>query len=687
MKNRKPIKLSALLTAVLLLAVVIVPGAAFAEELPAKNENKNTVNTVSIESNNEIYSPENLVTKVEAGSEFTLTMPKSIPSYHEEGMLSGGDVYFYSWRLSGEYDVVQGSVDKFGDSFDRTLVIKPLSDVFVTACFVGNAGFNLTYVETNSSIFVPDSPGGEVGLGDSYTFSVPEDIPGFIGWEFSGDYDVIEGNVDQDSSSDRTVVLKPRSRLTGFAWFDETGSGEAYRVSIRSNDPIYTPEVPITKVEPASEFTLTMPKNIPSFHEEGLLSGDDKYFYSWRLSGKYKVIQGSVDRFGESFDRTLVIKPYSDVIVTACFENNTGFHFAYVETNSKDYVPECTQAEVGYGKSFTFSVPKEVPGFIGWEFKGEYDVVGGDVEEGFSRYRTVVLKPRSAITGFARFAEYSADETIKVYVDSNNKDYTPEPIVTEIKAGSTYTFIAPDDVGDVYFYEWQFSGDYEVVEGFVDNDGTSYDNKVVLRAFSDINAVMTFDWYHNNDDDFHLVHIQTNNSEYEPECWCAEVGVGEDFVFEVPDDLPGFIRWEFTGSDYEVVEGTVDENGYSSDRKVVLRMWMGVTGFARFSEDGSPEDVTTNEDQTGFGKNEESVGSDQAKSTATADQSGNAAATADQSGKAAATSDQTGKSGVITDKSGTSPKTGEPIQMLPCFIIAIAAYAAVIALVVKRSIE
>ena len=62
-------------------------------------------------------------------------------------------------------------------------------------------------------------------------------------------------------------------------------------------------------------------------------------------------------------------------------------------------------------------------------------------------------------------------------------------------------------------------------------------------------------------------------------------------------------------------------------------------------------------------------------------------ATADQSGKAAATSDQIGKSGVITDKSGTSPKTGEPIQMLPCFIIAIAAYAAVIALVVKRSIE
>lgn len=85
MKNRKPIKLSALLTAVLLLAAVIVPGAAFAEELPAKNENKNTVNTVSIESNNEIYSPENPVTEVEVGSEFTLSMPKNIPSIHEEG--------------------------------------------------------------------------------------------------------------------------------------------------------------------------------------------------------------------------------------------------------------------------------------------------------------------------------------------------------------------------------------------------------------------------------------------------------------------------------------------------------------------------------------------------------------------------------------------------------------------------
>ncbi|MEE0855709.1 MAG: hypothetical protein U0L58_00195 [Ruminococcus sp.] len=682
MKNRKPIKLSAMLTAVLLLAAVIVPGAAFAEELPTKNENKNTVNTVSIESNNEIYSPENPVTEVEVGSEFTLTMPKSIPSYHEEGLLSGDDVYFYSWRLSGEYDVVQGSVDKFGDSFDRTLVIKPLSDVSVTAWFEYNTGFHFARVKTNSNIYVPEYSAAEVVLGGTFTFSVPKDIPGFIGWEFSGDYDVIEGNVDQDSSSDRTVVLKPRSGVDGFAWFDETGSGEAYTVSIESNDPIYTPEAPVTEVEAGSEFTLTMPKNIPSFHEEGLISGDDKYFYSWRLSGEYKVIRGSVDEFGDSFDRTLVIKPLSNVSVTACFENNTGFHFAYVETNSNDYVPECTQAEVGYGESFTFSVPKEVTGFIGWEFKGDYDVVCGEVDEGFSRNRTVILKPRSAVTGFARFAEYSADETIKVYVESNNKDYTPEPIVTEIKAGSTYTFIPPDDVGDAYFYEWWFSGDYEVVEGIVHNNGASYERKVVLRAFSDINAVMCFDW--DNDDDFHLVHIQTNNSEYEPECWCAEVGVGEDFVFEVPDDLPGFIRWEFTGSDYEVVEGTVDENGSSSDRKVVLRMWMGVTGFARFSEDGSPEDVTTNEDQIGFGKNEESVGSDQAKSTATADQSGNAAATADQSGKAAATSDQTGKSGVITDKSGTSPKTGEPIQMLPCFIIAIAAYAAVIALVVKN---
>lgn len=64
MKKRKQIKLIALLTAVLVLSVLIVPGAAFAEELSSENER--TVNTVSIESNNEIYSPENPVTEVEA---------------------------------------------------------------------------------------------------------------------------------------------------------------------------------------------------------------------------------------------------------------------------------------------------------------------------------------------------------------------------------------------------------------------------------------------------------------------------------------------------------------------------------------------------------------------------------------------------------------------------------------------
>ena len=64
----------------------------------------------------------------------------------------------------------------------------------------------------------------EIGSDGTATFTATEKNGGkFLRWEFQCEYDVVSGNVSNDTSTDKVVVLKPKSDIHGIAYFEGTG--------------------------------------------------------------------------------------------------------------------------------------------------------------------------------------------------------------------------------------------------------------------------------------------------------------------------------------------------------------------------------------------------------------------------------------------------------------------------------
>ena len=60
----------------------------------------------------------------------------------------------------------------------------------------------------------------KVGSDETVTFTATEDGGKFLRWEFQCEYDVISGNVANDTSTDNVVVLKPKSDIHAIAYFE-----------------------------------------------------------------------------------------------------------------------------------------------------------------------------------------------------------------------------------------------------------------------------------------------------------------------------------------------------------------------------------------------------------------------------------------------------------------------------------
>lgn len=60
----------------------------------------------------------------------------------------------------------------------------------------------------------------EIGSDGTATFTATEKGGKFIRWEFQCDYDVVSGTVTNDTSTDKVVVLKPKSDIHGIAYFE-----------------------------------------------------------------------------------------------------------------------------------------------------------------------------------------------------------------------------------------------------------------------------------------------------------------------------------------------------------------------------------------------------------------------------------------------------------------------------------
>ena len=60
----------------------------------------------------------------------------------------------------------------------------------------------------------------EIGSDGTATFTATEKGGKFIRWEFQCEYDVVSGTVTNDTSTDKVVVLKPKSDIHGIAYFE-----------------------------------------------------------------------------------------------------------------------------------------------------------------------------------------------------------------------------------------------------------------------------------------------------------------------------------------------------------------------------------------------------------------------------------------------------------------------------------
>lgn len=235
-------KTVSVLSAVLLLIAAMSVTAFAADGDPVQY-------AIHIESNSEVYTPESTSVSVAQGDTFTFRIPDDTPTSLTDEELGEYSVTFSNWRFTGEFEVVSGSVDDEGCSFDRAIELKPLSDMSAIACFIeDNAAFYMVDVDTNCEAFVPYIDQGEVIKGETQTFSVPDDLEGFICWEFTGEYETVQGSVDENGISyDRKVVLRPLSNMDVFARFEEESQEEDKPAAVvfAGSTPEATPDQPV----------------------------------------------------------------------------------------------------------------------------------------------------------------------------------------------------------------------------------------------------------------------------------------------------------------------------------------------------------------------------------------------------------------------------------------------------------
>ena len=171
----------------------------------------------------------------------------------------------------------------------------------------------------------------------------------------------------------------------------------------------------------------------------------------------------------------------------------------------------------------------------------------------------------------------------------------------KIGSGDTVTFTAEE--GDFMF--WEFLGDYEVIEGEVDADGKFYDNIVTLKPLSDIKAYAHGVLDESREGGLPVAYYRAWAEAYPTDSGIAKAepdkvkhGSDEYFVFTAEDtDGYSFVKWEITG-EFDLVSGTFDENGYFTDKVVVVKPRSDVEGIASFEKINSGEEKKNDADKS-----------------------------------------------------------------------------------------
>lgn len=168
----------------------------------------------------------------------------------DEEATSDSSLVFDYLLFDGEFEIVDGYIDEVGNSNDTTVVLKPMSDIYIEAYFYdpyyeepSDPGY---YSElpniSGPDIYCDHDGSGKVDYkdklmdinGDGYfdimktdegfiwiknvTYTAVPDGADFVRWELDGDYELISGSL-----TDPVIVVRPKSiRLSGTAIFADS---------------------------------------------------------------------------------------------------------------------------------------------------------------------------------------------------------------------------------------------------------------------------------------------------------------------------------------------------------------------------------------------------------------------------------------------------------------------------------
>ncbi len=251
MKNTKITKIisvlmSTLLIAAMLTAVGVSASAATPDEADPSYYNIAVTEYID-DAKSAVPSLVSVSTdKVSADSGETITV------IVDEQATAESSLVFDYLLFDGEFEIVDGYIDEVGNSNDTTVVLKPMSDIYIEAYFYDPYAdefedYNPDYYSELPNISGPDiycdhDGSGKVDYkdklmdidGDGYfdiadtdegfiwiknvTYTAVPDGADFVRWELDGDYELISGSL-----TDPVIVVRPKSiRLSGTAIFADS---------------------------------------------------------------------------------------------------------------------------------------------------------------------------------------------------------------------------------------------------------------------------------------------------------------------------------------------------------------------------------------------------------------------------------------------------------------------------------
>ena len=188
-------KFLALMLALVIAASLVVTVSAATYESPTPKQYYNV--TTSTEGSGTVSADPN---KVEQGSGDTTTL-KAV----------NGDGFFTLWIIQGSYEIISGTLES------PDLVIRPLSDVNVTACFTVDPDYYTITTEAVGAGSAAANPGRvRKGSRGTSTLTATEEGGTFVKWELQCDYEIVEGSL-----TSKVLVIRPLTDVHAIAYFKE----------------------------------------------------------------------------------------------------------------------------------------------------------------------------------------------------------------------------------------------------------------------------------------------------------------------------------------------------------------------------------------------------------------------------------------------------------------------------------